>query len=843
MPTPARARGRKVSAVQALGLMVSFLLVAVLGGVLSAGLLLPGVAAANGATTMSVTAFEEIPSELEERTLPQKSEILAADGTLLATVFLQNRTAVPLAEIAPIMQKAVIAVEDRRFYEHSGVDPAGMVRAAVATAMGKTQGASTLTQQYVKNVLVDAAELAETEEERQAIIAAARESDGPEGVARKLREAKIAITLEQRMSKDEILEKYLNIAPFGASVYGVESAAQYYFGKSAKDVTYLEAATIAGITQSPSALDPVGPADETPEVKAARQAKSQARRDQVLKDMEREGYITADELAAGLATPIAATLNPHPLRQGCVAASDVVSGAGFFCDYVTKVIINDPAFGETSDVRKNRLYRGGLTIRTTLDPAEQTAADQEVKAGVPVEDGSGVASAIVTVEPGTGKILAMAQNRNYSVTKDGPRTDTAVNFNTSYQYGGSQGFAPGSTFKVFTLLEWLKKGHSLNETVNGTRLQYEPREFQSCIRLSGETWKFGNSEGGRAIPQSVLDATRNSVNSAYVAMAKQLNLCDIMQGAADLGVTQAGDPNSTTVWGTPGNAPFTGTPANVLGSESTSPLQIAAAYATFASGGTYCKPIAITSVTDSQGNELPVPQADCRPGAIDPQIAAAMNFALSNVWSGTASDIGRPAYTAAGKTGTTTGNENTWFAGYNPLRATAVWVGYSENFRSMNGQVINGKRYRNGPYGSSIAAPTWKRYMDRVMAGKEVPGFASPNDRQVYGERSGVPSVVGQSEQSARAQLEGAGFRVSVAGDQVSSPYPAGTVAEQSPSGTASRGATITLRLSNGQPPAPPAGPAQPGVGFPGPGNGGGNNGGGNNGGGGNGGPGNGRNG
>ncbi|WP_136517967.1 penicillin-binding protein [Cellulomonas telluris] len=841
MPTPARARGRKVSAVQALGLLVSFLLVAVLGGVLAAGLLLPGVAAANSATDLSVTAFEEIPDELEQRPLPEKSEILAADGTLLATFYQQNREVKPLAEIAPIMQQAVIAVEDRRFYEHSGVDVAGMARAAVATAMGKTQGASTLTQQYVKNVLVDAAELAETQEERQAIIDAARESKGAEGVARKLREAKIAITLEQTMTKDEILEKYLNIAPFGASVYGVESAARYYFGKSAKDINYLEAATIAGITQSPSALDPVGPADEAPEVKAQRQAKSEARRNQVLKDMAREKYITADELAAGLATPIAQTLNPQPLKQGCMGAGDVVAGSGFFCDYVTKVIANDPVFGETRRERNNRLYRGGLTIRTTLDPVEQTAADQEVKAGVPVDDPSGVASAIVTVEPGTGKILAMAQNRNFSVAKDGPHTDTAVNYSTSFEYGGSQGFAPGSTFKVFTLLEWLKKGHSLNETVNGSRLRYEPREFQSCIRLSGEAWEFGNSEGGRAIPQSVLDATRNSVNSAYVAMAKQLNLCDIMQGAADIGVTQAGDPNSTTQWGTPGNAPFNGTPANVLGSDSTSPLQIAAAYATFASNGTYCRPIAITSVTDTNGEELPVPSADCRPGAIDPQVAAAMNYALSNVWTGTAKSLGRPAYTAAGKTGTTTGNENTWFAGYNPLRATAVWVGYSENFRSMNGQTINGQTYWRGPYGSSIAAPTWKRYMDRVMADKQVPAFAAPNDRQVYGERSGVPSVVGQSEQSARAQLEAAGFRVSVSGEQVSSSLPPGTVAEQSPSGRAARGTTVTLRLSSGQPPAP-AGGGQPQPGFPFPGQGDGQGGGqGGNQGGGQGGPGNGQ--
>ncbi|MFC8191732.1 penicillin-binding protein [Cellulomonas sp. NPDC057328] len=819
MPTPARARGRKVSAVQALALLVSFLLVAVIGGVLAAGMLLPAVAAANGATDMSVTAFEELPSELDPQPLPEKSEILAADGTLLATFYQQNRVVVPLAAIAPIMQQAVVAVEDRRFYEHSGVDVASMARAAIATAMGDTQGASTLTQQYVKNVFIDAAEQAQSPEERAALIDAARESDGAEGVARKLREAKIAITLEKTMSKEQILEAYLNIAPFGASVYGVESASQYYFSKSAAELTYLEAATIAGITQSPSALDPVGPPEQTEEERAARYTKSQKRRDQVLNDMAREKYITEEERAAGVATPIQDTLRPQPLKQGCMAAGDVVPGSGFFCDYVTKVIINDPAFGETARDRSNTLYRGGLKITTTLLPGEQTIADQEVKAGVPVEDGSGVASSIVTVEPGTGKITAMAQNRIYSNLKDRPSQETAVNYNTSFEYGGSQGFAPGSTFKVFTLLEWLRKGHALQETVNGTRLKYDQREFDSCINLVGP-YEFRNSEGGKAIQQSVVDATRNSVNSAYVAMAKELNLCDIMQGAADLGVTQAGDPSSTTRWGTPGNAPFTATPANVLGSESTSPLQMAAAYAAFAANGTYCKPIAITSVVNTAGEELPVPSADCRPGAVEPQIAAAMNYALSNVWTGTARSVGAPSYTAAGKTGTTSNNENNWFVGYNPLRATAVWVGFSENFRSMGGHTINGKRYTSGPYGSSIAAPTWKRYMDRTLDGAQVPGFVSPNDRQLFGERGNVPSVVGLSEQDARDRLQRAGFRVSVSNEQVASSVPAGAVAEQSPSGSASRGATVTLRLSNGQPPAPDPSQVQPG--FPGGGQGGG---------------------
>lgn len=816
MPTPARARGRKVNAFQALALLLSFVMVAGVGGVLAAGLVLPGVAAANTVTDVSVTAFNDLPTELEQRALPEKSEILAADGTLLATFYQQNRVVVPLEDIADIMQKAVIAVEDRRFYEHAGVDVAGMTRAAIATAMGSTQGASTLTQQYVKNVLIEAANYAETEEERLALVDAAREAEGAEGIARKLREAKIAISLEQTMTKDEILEKYLNIAAFGASVYGVESAAQYYFGKSAKDVTYLEAATIAGITQSPSKWDPA----LDPEA-------NQLRRNVVLKDMRELGYITDEEYETGIETPVEDTLNVTPIKLGCMAAGDVVPGSGFFCDYVTKVIAQDPAFGETRQERSDLLYRGGLTITTTLIPSEQAVADAEVKAGVPVDDPSGVASAIVSVEPGNGKITAMAQNRNYSALQETADRETAVNFNTSFQYGGSAGFSPGSTFKPFTLLEWLRKGHALNETVNGSRLSYNVNEFNTCINLQSEIWNFGNSEGGRATTQTVLDATRNSVNSAYVAMAKELNLCDIMNGATDLGVTQAGDPNATTRWGNPANSPFNATPSNVLGSESTSPLQMAAAYAAFASGGTYCKPIAITSVVDPTGKELPVPSADCRAGAVEPQIAAAMNYALSNVWTGTAKNLGTPGYPAAGKTGTTTQNENNWFVGYTPKRATAVWVGFSQNFRPMNKQTIAGVYYGSGPYGSSIAAPTWKRYMDRVLAGGDNPGFAAAGEREIYGERISVPYVLGMSESQARSRLEAAGFRVSIAPQPVESQYQAGSVAEQSPSSQAVRGSSITLTLSSGQPQQPET--PNPGDGGIFPGNGNGNNGPGNN--------------
>ncbi|MGN8247479.1 transglycosylase domain-containing protein [Cellulomonas soli] len=797
MPNPAPARGRQVTVFQVLALLLSFVMVAGVGGVLAAGLILPVVATANTATDLTVNAFDDLPTVLEPSDLPEKSRILAADGTLLATFFDQDRQIVTGDQIAQTMKDAVIAVEDKRFYEHAGVDPQGMLRAFVSnefSAGDSQQGASTLTQQYVKNVLIEAADSIEDDTARAAALDAARTAEGTEGLARKLREAKLAITLEKQMSKDEILVKYLNIAQFGYSVFGVEAAAQRYFSKSAAELTYLEAATIAGITKSPASLDPT----RDP-------VASQARRDVVLLTLRDQGYITQEEYTAGLATPLPDTLHTQEVRLGCQTASQTVAGSGYFCDYVTKVIKNDPAFGETEDDRTALLYRGGLTITTTLDPRQQAIADAQVKAVIPVGDASGVKSAISVVEPGTGKITAMAQTTDYNPSEATPgSSQTAVNFNTDKDYGGSIGFQPGSTFKPFTLVQWLKEGHSLNESVDGRPMSYPFSAFNasSCgVKFSNsKPYTFGNSgEGSRAI-MSVLDATRNSVNSAYMAMATQLDLCGIIGNATSMGIHQAGT-----------GEPFEVLPANVIGSNNVAPLAMAAAFATFASGGTYCKPIAITSVIDPDGNALQVPTADCTP-ALEPRIANAVNYALSNVWNGTAKSVGAPDFPSAGKTGTTNKNEYTWFVGYTPRLASAVWVGHSDGLIPVQGVTVGGQ-YAKYAYGSTFAAPIWKNFMVEALAdGVENPAFAAANDKEIYGEKVSVPSVLGMSVDSATSTLTGAGFKVSVSGEQVASSYAAGSVAEQSPSGTATRGASITLKLSNGQAPAP----ENPGQGFPG---------------------------
>lgn len=772
-----------MSVFTALGLVLALLVTSAVGGVVAAGLVAPAVAMADGTTDAAVQAFEDLPTELERQPLSEKSVMLASDGvTVLAEFWSENRIVVPLTSVSEPMQNAVIATEDKRFYQHGGIDPTGMLRAAVRnlTNPGRTEGASTLTQQYIKNVLIEAA----ARQDDLAAVEAAREADGAEGYLRKLREAKLAIALEKEMTKDEILEAYLNIAQFGVNTYGVEAAAQRFFSVSAVDLTYLQAATIAGITQSPTAFDPV----RDPEA-------SQERRDRVLRLMHEQGYITADELTAGVDTPLPDTLVVSEPRVGCMAAEQTVRGSGYFCDYVTKVIRNDPTFGETQDDRIERLYRGGLTITTTLDVREQTIADEEVKNGIPVEDPSGVASAIVTVEPGSGKITSMAQNRVYNNTEEHGDRETAVNYNTDFAYGGGSGFPPGSTFKPFTLTQWLKEGHNLSQVVNATRFSYRFSEFNApCTGLNGGTeYRFANAEGPRSGGMmTVQQATSGSVNSGYMAMASQLDLCGIMDTATSLGIHRAG--------GSSGDGPFQVLPANVLGSDSVAPLTMSAAFAAFAAGGVFCSPVAILSVTDADGEPLPVPSANCHQ-AIDTSIANAVAYALSGVWNGTAS-TSPPPFTAAGKTGTTSRNEHTWFVGFTPLRSTAVWVGHSEGMVPMQGVTINGQWIRN-VFGSSVAVPTWKRFMERTLEGVGVPPFGEPNPDQVIGQQVPVPSVIGQDQTAAITALAAAGFGARIM-SAVPDPAPPGSVIAQTPSGVAPAGSTIGLTLSLG-PGAPPA--------------------------------------
>lgn len=696
---------------------MAFLLLCGVGGVLSAGMLVPLAAGANTATDSVQEIFNKLPDELTPEPPSEASTILYSDGSPMATIYAQNRIIKPLDEISLVMQQAVVATEDKRFYKHGAVDFEGISRAAVKTLNGKQEGASTLTQQYVKNVLIDRA----VRENKPIDIYDAKENS----LARKAREAKLAIALEENMTKDEILEGYLNIAQFGRSVYGVETASQQYFGIPAADLSYLQAATIAGITKEPSRYDPSKPEN---------QEDSQNRRDTVLELMLKEDVITQEEYDTGIATPLVDTLNLHTSDATCVAAEN----AEHFCDYVISSIKMNPAFGETEKDRMDLLYNGGLTITTTLDHGMQEAAMRRAREAIPVDDESGLEDVIVSVEPGTGYIRAMAQNRPYTTDQNVPRTEaTAINYAADQAHGGSRGFSPGSTWKPFLLAEWLKQpGKSLYSSVNADKRPFGAVFHSSCggeLGSNRSPWNLANADGSTDAGNiTVLHATAKSINTAYVTMETQLDLCAVRNTAWDIGVRPAISKEIVhDELGNPTAESIAIRPTMVIGTQNSAPLDMAAAFGTFASAGTYCEPLAIQSATDTDGNPFDI-QPKCNPNALDPGVANTVTQALQAViapggGAPKAALAGRPA---AGKTGTAQNNTHNWFVGYTPQLVTAVWIGNGEEDRKMQGIRING-RYERYWYGSSLAAPTWKGYMDEVLAPYPAVGFGAPDPGRV----------------------------------------------------------------------------------------------------------------
>ncbi|MCI2239542.1 penicillin-binding protein [Paenibacillus sp. TRM 82003] len=763
-------------------LLGAFTAVSAAGGVLAAGLVVPAVAATGSAARMGVEVFNELPSDLGDQKLSEATTIRWSDGSVMARVYDQNRSVVSFDQIAPVMRDAIVAIEDSRFYEHGAVDVKGIARALVSNAGGgDTQGASTLTQQYVKNVLVEQA----VEEGDAEAAAAAVDADGVDGYARKLREMKLAVGVEKEMSKDEILAAYLNVAYFYNNVYGIEAAAQYYFSKPAAELALHEAALLAGLVQNPAGYNPV-----------EKEEAAIGRRNVVLARMLELGKIDQAAHDAAAAAPLGLVLQPS--RQGCMAAES----AAYFCDYVTHVIAQDPAFGETVEEREELLRRGGLSITTTLDKRVQAITQEAVNAGV--NPGQPARSAASVVEPGNGKILAMAQNTTYSPDED-VVGQTTLNYNVSDAMGGGNGFQQGSTFKPFTLATWLKSGRSLDSVVPSPRSGSDPiSAFTACgskIR-SGDTYTYYNSESSSSGSMTVRRATSQSVNTAYVSMEKQLDICDIAATAQSLGVYKASATKNFLTGEV--SRDLDQNPSMTLGTNLVTPLSIAGAYAAFAAEGTFCEPVAIMEVLDTEGNPLPVPSADCQQ-VLDPNVARNVTEALEEGWqSGTARRVERIGRPVASKTGTTNDSADVWFAAYTPQMAAAVWVGHASGTDSLNGESINGRRYRR-VYGSTIPGPIWANIVGPAAEalGQPVKDFTPGTNEglrtTVSNGRVKVPNVVGRSVSSATRTLENAGFDVSVSSRRVTSSIGAGLVARQSAS-SARPGATITLTRSAGRP-------------------------------------------
>ena len=691
------SHSRAVRPAQLLALLLAFLSVSSLMGVVTAGMLVP-VAGPTALAAKSVpSVFNELPGDLQTVAPAEESQLLDSSGGVIAHFYDKQRIVVPSANIADVMKKAIVAIEDKRFYEHNGVDATGIARALV-TNLGDSgrQGASTITQQYVRNSLAERGYL---EGDADQVSAATEQT-----TERKLREIKYALALEKTQSKDEILTGYLNIAPFGPITYGVEAASQRYFSKSASELNYLEAALLAGLVQSPVQYDPL----THPEA-------AQERRDTVLATMLDQGVITQEEYDEGIATTVDSMLHPTVSSEGCSGAD---SSKAYFCDYVLSQFLEDPTFGATRIERERLLKTQGITIRTTLDSAKQDAAYASLTNAIPVGDASGLNDALVSLDPRTGKVLAMAQNTTYGIEAG----------QTMSNYAADGNFQVGSTFKVFVLLQWFKEGHSAYETVGSANTFYPNGAFKCDGRpITTEGYQV-NDLAGKTGTMNVVRATGQSVNQAFVNMASRVDFCSIFETAYDMGITEDGEVPS----------PF---PANILGSVSGSPLQMASVFATIANSGQQCRPQSIESVTDRDENVLKDFAADCKE-VISPDLAnktaALLTASAGQYYTSTRLGDGRPF---AAKSGTTDGHANTWLTGFTPSLATAAWVGHGDNSsQEVSGVVINGV-YHSEIFGETyVGENIWAPYMTQALAGTPIEAVSNANIGATTPQRGATPT-------------------------------------------------------------------------------------------------------
>lgn len=723
--------------------LVQFLALSVLAGlILSAPLMIPAFGVGR-AVHEGEQLWDSLPKDIEVGALPQRSRILDKDGNLIAEFYSENRVPVTYEQLPDTMKDAIVSVEDERFYEHGAVDSTGTLRALASTSLGNTQGGSTLTQQYVKNLRLYQAT---TDEER----AAATEQTP----RRKLEEMSLAMEVEKKYSKEDILTGYLNIANFGDGAYGVGAAAQHYFGIPVEELSIDQAALLAGIVNSPAANNPV----KNPE-------QSTSRRNLVLSRMLTNGKITQEEYDAAKATPL--TLNITSIPNGCST-----SAYPFFCQMVRNTLSSNSAFGATPEAREQFLYQGGLTIHTTLDPKVQQAADKAATDALGPDNQ--FASSVAVVEPGTGYVRGIGTNKKFGSGEN----ETEVNLATSR-------FQNGSTFKPVTLAAALENGWDLTTTINAQSRYCAPAPNTGC---------FTNLSSYQSGPMNAVDGTVMSSNTFFTELSVRIGTDKVQDTARRLGFQLPDDLSGNET-------------ATTLGVYDVSTIQVANAYATFAAHGEYCSPTWITSI-DGPSGPVEVPQPNCYQ-ALAPDVADKVAMTLTNTIDGpnphrTAKDlnIGRPAM---GKTGTTSSQSSVWFAGGTPQYQSAVWVGdprggFEHPIDSIN---LYGKTER-AVWGSTAAGPIWQQTMLQVHEGVEVQPFSVSSTSGQTKQQNVVPDVRGLAPEAAISTLERSGFEVSISPDmEANAVYPPDTIVGQSeePGTTVKQGTSVTLVLSEGSTP------------------------------------------
>ncbi|WP_123313373.1 transglycosylase domain-containing protein [Curtobacterium sp. JUb34] len=754
------------------GALLMFVVMSVLAGMLVAVAVTPAVAVAGESTSGAVAFFEDLPSYLDVQTPQQVSSVYATKGgkqVKIASFYAENRTNVTADQMADTLKQAAIDTEDPRYYDEGGIDVLGTLRGVAATVVGgDVQGGSSITQQYVKNVLVQQCE--ELTGKDQAATAKKVEAcyQDAAGVTpqRKLQEMRYAIAVNKKYSKDDILTGYLNIVGLGGRVYGAEAGAEYYFGVHAKDLSLVQSATLVAILNNPSNLRIDVPSDKD-NGSANGYALTKERRDYVLRRMQAHGSITKAAMTKAIATPVTPRITET--ANGCSTAA-TNADAGYFCDYVRDQVLQDPAFGKTAAARIATLDTKGLQIHTSLDLDLQSQAQTALSTYVPsTMAGVDVGGSNVTVEPGTGRIMSMVQNTSYTQGDNAAAGSTAVNYSADSGYGNSGGFQTGSTYKVFTLAEWLATGHTLSESVSTTEHTFQNSEFtNSCQNVSGGTWPVANAE---SVPASmtVQAATVESINTAFGAMGKQLDLCRIAQLAQSMGIHRADG-------GALGQ-----TPSSILGVNELSPIDLAEAYAGFANGGVVCTPTAIDSVTESDGTKITPTPSSCTQG-VSADVAGTVDYALQGVLSGSgtaASANPGDSVPKFAKTGTTDGDVQNWLVASSTKYTNATWIGNVQgNVSLANWPFLQGTTGYSAKFG---VGKSMMAYLDQTVGGDALP---APSQAMI-GQAS--HSSQSQSSQSSSGSSSGQGDSQ---GDQTTPTTPTQPTAPSTPAAPAAPAAT-----------------------------------------------------
>ncbi len=737
---PDRQRPPGWKALRATGRLLGVVMLSVLlGATLTAGSL-PVLIPAGSALTATVdeyTDFPPLPDELPDPA--ERTAILASDDSTLAYLYRdEDRRTVALDSIPDHAVKAVLAIEDSRFYEHDGVDFRGIARAAFTNAEdgGISQGGSTLTQQYVKLLL----------------------TGNEPNLERKVREASYALDLEQQLSKDEILEGYLNLAYFGEGVYGIATAAEHYYSKDVQDLTVGEAAALAATIARPEGFKPTNEEVNT------------ERRGRVLDRMEELGYADPTLIAEARANP--SQLNPgeRPDRFP------------FFYTYIRNRLLTDPAYDAAlgpvgSEERAQLVFQGGLRVTTTVMPDRQQQAQDAVDQQLAPAQGSGPTGAMASVDPRTGAVVALVGGQDYDESE----------VNLAVRGLGGDGYQPGSAFKPFFAVAALEQGISPRLVLDS------PAEIEIRNSTCEEGWKVGGGADqlggdGRI---DMYTATARSVNTYYAQLAAQVGPEAGLEVARKLGITGIPEP------GSPEYANWA-VCSLVLGVKNVSVLDMASAYATLANDGVRCDQHVITAIVARDGSTLHQHQDQCE-RVVTEQVARTTNDMLQGGprdGTGTRAQIGRPV---AGKTGTAQNYTSAFFSGYSPDLSTSVWVGHPDEPRPMP-DLFNG-----GPvFGGTYPALIFRQYMEAALQGVPPTGFTPPPPP----EESVVPDVRGQPFEQARQTLEGAGFVVQDPQGQ----GPVVVAVDPAPGTPVGRGSTVRTAL--GQPDLPivqpPAGPTQP---------------------------------